>query len=154
MPAAIWEKGAAYNGGIPINSVLYQSPESGFEMTDSHPREVFIELYHAIPGRETEKPERFSATARYLTSLPAQAENVTVSQAFQPDTTSAVIGDIGTDAHRYYAYPLAAIIAIGIDLPASVAMSVALVPTIGIGAAVSHVAKAVSRNAPSQKKAD
>ena len=49
---------------------------------------------------------------------------------------------------------LAAIIAIGIDLPASVAMSVALVPTIGIGAAVSHVAKAVSRNVPSQKKAD
>lgn len=90
-------KGRGIQRGVPINSILYQAPESGFELTDSHPREVFIELYHDIPGRETEKPERFRVTDRYLTSLPKQAKKVTVRQAFKPDATSAVIGTPGTD---------------------------------------------------------
>lgn len=147
-------KGRGIQRGVPLNSILYQSPEEGFELTDSHPREVFIELYHDFPGSETEKPERFSATARYLTSLPKQAKKVTVRQAFKPDTTSAVIGIIGTDAHRFYAYPLAAILSIGIDLPASIAMTGALIPTVGIGASFSHIKEAISQNAPSHKKAE
>lgn len=138
-------KGRGIQRGIPINSILYQAPKSGFELTDPHPREVYIELYHPYPGRETEKTERFSATARYLTSLPSQAEKVTVRQAFKPDATSAAIGTPCTDAHRYYAYPLAAILAIGIDLPASVAMTGALVPTLGIGAACAKISDSCSQ---------
>ena len=99
-------KGRGIQRGVPINSILYQSPEEGFELTDPHPREVFIELYHDFPGRETGRPERFRATARYQTSLSRLAKKVTVSHAFKPEAASAVIGDIGTDAHRYYAYPL------------------------------------------------
>lgn len=141
-------KGRGIQRGIPINSILYQAPESGFELTDPHPRKVFIELYHPYPGRETEKPERFSATARYQTSLPTQAKKVPVRQAFKPDATSAAIGTPCTDAHRYYAYPLAAILAIGIDLPASVAMTGALVPTLGIGAACAKISDICSQTHP------
>lgn len=138
-------KGRGIQRGVPLNSILYQSPEEGFELTDSHPREVFIELYHDFPGSETEKPERFSATARYLTSLPTQAKEVSVSHAFKPDASSAAIGIPGTDAHRYYAYPLAAILAIGIDLPASLVMTGALIPTVGIGAACAKISAGCSQ---------
>lgn len=132
-------KGRGIQRGVPINSILYQSPESGFELTDSNPREVFIELYHDFPGRETKKPERFSATARYLTSMPTQARKVPVDRHFTPQASSAVIGSPGTDAHRYYAYPLAAILAVGIDLPASIVMTGALIPTLGIGAVCAKI---------------
>lgn len=128
-------KGRGIQRGVPINSILYQSPESGFELTDSNPREVFIELYHDFPGRETKKPERFCATARYLTAMPTQARKVTVDRQFTPQDSSAVIGSPCTDAHRYYAYPLAAILAVGIDLPASIVMTGTLIPTLGIGVA-------------------
>ena len=133
-------KGRGIQRGVPINSILYQSPESGFELTDSNPREVFIELYHDFPGRETKKPERFCATARYLTAMPTQARKVTVDRQFTPQDSSAVIGSPGTDAHRYYAYPLAAILAVGIDVPASIVMTGALIPSIGIGATAAKTA--------------
>lgn len=145
-------KGRGIQRGVPINSILYQSPESGFELTDSNPREVFIELYHDFPGRETKKPERFCATARYLTAMPTQAGKVTVDRQFTPQDSSAVIGSPCTDAHRYYAYPLAAILAVGIDVPASIVMTGALIPTAGIGAFVNHITERFKQNALPHKK--
>lgn len=132
-------KGRGIQSGIPIKSILYQDPEYSFELTDEQPRAVFIELYHNIPGRETEKPEQFRANASYLTALPSHAKKVTVGRTFEPQATSAVIGTPGTDAHQYYAYPLAAVLAIGVDVPVSLAMTGALIPTIGIGAACAKI---------------
>lgn len=139
-------KGRGVQRGVPINSVLYQSPEYEFELTDEHPREVFIELYHDRPGQETAKPERFSATAHYLTTLPTQAKTIILDRAFVPNAASAAISPPCSDAHKYYAYPLAAILAVGIDIPASVAMTAALIPTMGIGAACAKINAACSQS--------
>ena len=145
-------KGRGIQRGVPINSILYQSPESGFELTDSDPREVFIELDHDFPGRETKKPERFRATARYLTAMPTQARKVTVDRQFTPQASSAVIGNPGTDAHRYYAYPLAAILAVGIDIPATIVMTGALIPTAGIGAGYAKISDICSQTQADSEK--
>lgn len=115
---------------------------------------MFIELYHDFPGRETKKPERFCATARYLTDVPTQARKVTVDRQFTPQDSSAVIGSPGTDAHRYYAYPLAAILAVGIDVPASIVMTGALIPTICIGVSANYVTEKFKQNTPPHVSAE
>ena len=56
-----------------------------------------------------------------------------------PDPGGMNDGTPGTDAHQYYAYPLAAVLAIGVDAPVSLAMTGALLPTIGIGAACAKI---------------
>lgn len=139
-------KGRGIQRGIPINSVLYQSPEYGFELTDEHPHEVFIELYHDRPWQETAKPERFRATAHYLTTLPSTAKTIILDRAFVPNAASEAISTPCSDSHKYYAYPLAAILAIGIDLPASIVMTAALIPTMGIGAACAKIDAACSQS--------
>ena len=144
-------KGRGVQRGAPIYSVLYQSPKTEFELIGTPEQEVYVELYHDIPNVATKHPERFCALSSYLTELPKEAKKHRLATPAEPERQSIDLTQPHADAHGYYSYPLAAAAAVAIDLPLSLAMTTALIPTVGIGSICAKISRAASQ---SQQKAE
>ncbi len=136
--------------GVPINSVLYQYPNYTFEAIEESGQEVFVELRIDPPYtlKQAAAKAEFTAGAP-LHRLPEQAQLINLPRE-EKKTGSTIVthGTARTDAHRYYAYPLAAITAVAIDAPASVVMTAMLLPTIGVGALVQSLAEQFDSDEP------
>lgn len=118
--------------GTPIRSVLYQQPTHTFSPISDSGQAVYVEIIYHESGDITGAPEEqlHPAHNSYLTALPPGARRINRSQLIAtPSETIVPLSEPMTDAHRYYAYPLAALTAVAIDLPASVVMTAALIPT-------------------------
>ncbi len=117
--------------GVPINSVLYQQPTHTFTPTSNSGELVYVEITTHESGDISQAPEQqlFISGSSYLTALPPGARRITRTQLPTAVTETVVpLVEPTTDAHCYYAYPLAGLTAVAIDLPATVVMTTALIP--------------------------
>ncbi len=131
--------------GLPVKSIFYQEPDNSFRPTTSDMKVVYATLSHGLKG---ELPAYFRVQTSYLTALPAQAKRIPLPHPAIPEYSGRNLQPTVADNHKYYAYPLAALTAVCIDLPATVIMSAALPPSLALyGVAVAIIS-------PSQQKKD
>lgn len=118
--------------GAPVRSVLYQQPAHTFSPISDSGEAVYVEITCHDSGDITRAPEYHLQLSHnsYLTALPPGAHRLNRTQLIAtPAETIVPLSEPTTDAHCYYAYPLAGLTAVAIDLPATLVMTAALIPT-------------------------
>ncbi|MBE6419074.1 MAG: hypothetical protein E7031_03000 [Akkermansiaceae bacterium] len=79
----------------------------------------------------------WDGTSQYLETLPPHAQKVTQHKVFAfADIHELSHYQSRTDAHKYYAYPLGILLAVGVDIPLTLAGNVILAAGITAGAPV------------------
>lgn len=122
--------------GLPFSVLLsHGGPSMTFTPTGKHTEEVYFEqpayiareISQALKEQKTEIPVLTISIHTPLTRLPEHAERLSIKGVCPCRIMHTDDYKIGTDAHRYYAYPLGALLAVTVDAPLSILQTATLV---------------------------